>query len=84
MFYYIESVGSELCGAMLPQSSVLSCPISRLVPAELAPGRKKMARRNDGAISGVPPVQLPLRMMAVEVDQWLMLLLDLASNRTNS
>ena len=55
MFYYIESVGSELCGAMLPQSSVLSCPISRLVPAELAPGRKKLARRNDGAISDVPP-----------------------------
>ena len=55
MFYYIESVGSELCGAMARQTSVLSCPISGLVPAELAPGRKNLARRNDGAIPGAPP-----------------------------
>ena len=40
---------------MARQTSVLSCPISGLVPAELAPGRKKLARRNDGAISGIPP-----------------------------
>ena len=40
---------------MARQTSVLSCPISGLVPAELAPGRKKLARRNDGAIYGVPP-----------------------------
>ena len=58
MFYYIESVGSELCGAMLPQSSVLSCTISTLAPSEMVPGEKKMAHREDGFITVLLPAPL--------------------------
>ena len=44
---------------MVRQNSVLSCPISELVPSETVPGETKMAHRRDGLITVSLPGTAP-------------------------